>query len=593
MCQSLEQQAADENTLVEHLEVIVKQSTELARLVARNPSASPELLQELASNNDKAIRQGVTTNPNTPTNVLILLAKEFPQEFLANPVFSLLLLENPNLAVEISYLTLLKLLEEDEVPKLFLSSAAGHSNSEVVYAVAKHPKTSQSVLEQIALKTRYDARLGQCIAQRQDVSERVLELLAEHGAFAVRLYLAKQAKIPSGILVKLTEISEPNENFQLEIHKAVAKNPNTPIWVIEKLLAQGGIKLKQIIAGRSHLPKHIIVDLARDFRVHSMRLLPRNRNIPASLLKELAEHPNLRVRQMVVAHPNTPTNLLLEALAVPELRQFIAENPNTPGTILQKLAADTSISIQTAVAENPNTPEIVLEQLAHNRLHDLLLVRHPNINIALRRKLLERLAADERLSVRIYVAKNPLTPINILTQWGKDSQEVRPWIAQNPSTPIQILEQLAKDLSALVRQGVAQNPNTSANVLEILAKDWEPEVRQAVARNPNTPGNVLETLVRDWHCISLIAQNPNTPATTLEQLQGFFGFEWFLVRHINTPLEMRQRLLKGLAKSYLELDRLYVARHPSTPFEILEELAKDRDQSVRSTALHRLKKHTN
>ncbi|MBA3923243.1 MAG: hypothetical protein H0X31_16740 [Nostocaceae cyanobacterium] len=84
---SPEQQASDENTPSDRLWVLAKQSMELGRLVAKNPSADPELLRELVSSNDKAICEEVVSNPNTPTDVLLSLAELFPQQFLSNPVF--------------------------------------------------------------------------------------------------------------------------------------------------------------------------------------------------------------------------------------------------------------------------------------------------------------------------------------------------------------------------------------------------------------------------------------------------------------------------------------------------------------------------
>jgi chromatin segregation and condensation protein Rec8/ScpA/Scc1 (kleisin family) len=39
--------------------------------------------------------------------------------------------------------------------------------------------------------------------------------------------------------------------------------------------------------------------------------------------------------------------------------------------------------------------------------------------------------------------------------------------------------------------------------------------------------------------------------------------------------------------------RLYAAQHPDTPFDILIELAKDKNLEIRSAALQALKKHPN
>ncbi len=585
-----EQFAVDETTPPDKLRFLAFESIELARLVATNPSAEPELLRELASSEDKATREAVTTNPNTPTDLLLKLAGDFPSSFFSNPVLSLLMLENPNLATDISYWSLLKLLKQDDAPQWFLACAAMHSNSLVLEAVAKHKQVSQQVLEQLAIKSRYDPELGLCIAQRKDVSQKVLEKLAQHGAGSVRLHLATYPKIPVKVLEILVENPEPNWNLRVAIETSVAKNPNTPLNVLEALIKVPYTKVKNAIAKRSDLTKHLIIELAMDYRVHTMNFLPQNPYIPSNWLEEMAEHDIERVRQMVARHPNTPVHILVQAASYLQLRQFVAENPSTPPEVLEELAMDSRGDIQAAVARNSNTPGYVLEILAGMPFHDLLLARHPNTPDSTLQKVLWRLALDERLSVRKYVAQHSQAPVSILTQWAKNSPELRAWIALNVSTPSSILEQLAKDTSKDVRYGVAKNTNTPACVLQKLAEDWRLEVRQAVAGNPETPGNVLEVLIKDWHLRSFIAQNPSTPGTALEQLTQFFRYDWHIVQHPNTPPKLRQRLLEEFSTSVVETERLFVARHSETPLEILEHLAQDDDPVVSKSAKRSLRK---
>ncbi len=585
---SLEQQASDENTPPDRLWVLAKQSIELQRLVAKNPSAHPELLRELAYSDNKGICEGVVSNPNTPIDALLKLAELFPQQFLANPVFPLLLLENPNLPIEISYWTLLKILEQDEIPELFLANAATHRNSEILYAITRHRKTPETVLEQIAIRNQYDVRLGLCIAKRRDVTERILLKLAEHKSARVRLHLAKHPKTPSNVL-ELLEKQESGWNIRVKIQKAIAQNPQTSLRLLEKLAGEH-IKVKQTIARRRHLPINLIVQLAIDYQIHSMRVLTQNLSIPGSLLVQLTDHPEFRVRQMVAWHPNTPVEVL-EKWADGELRKCIAYNSSTPVEFLAQLAADDDDQIQASVAQNPSTPGFVLEQLANYPTHDLLLSKHPNTPKVVLEQVLERLAMDERLSVRKYVAKHPHTPVKILTQWAKKSPELHPWIAQNPSTPIDILEQLLKKSLIEVRQAVAENPNTSTAILIKLSKDQEPRVRQSVAKNPNTPENILETLATHWCCNSILAQNPRTPGTALEKLADKSEIcDLFLIRHPNILPITLLKVLERLAKNSTESVRIYVARHPCTPQHTLEKLSKDKETAVRQVALRNLSK---
>ncbi|MEM7554681.1 MAG: hypothetical protein AAF378_11360 [Cyanobacteria bacterium P01_A01_bin.84] len=588
-----EQQAVDEDTPQDELRILASKSVELARLVATNPRTEPEILENLALSDDLETRKEVILNPNTPIDILIKLAKELPQLFFQNSVLELLFLEKTSLPLEIPFWTLLKLLKQDDVPRWFLSSAAAHTNAEILEIVARHPQTPQNALEELAFKSRQNDSLGLYIAQRKDLSEKVLIKLIKYGTSAVRLYLAAYPKTPKIILEKIFEFSEPNWNSRIEIQKAIAKNPNTSTGLLDKLFKNAHAKVKRVISLRGNLPKSLIVQLALDYRVHAMRFLTQNLDISSHLLAELAGHSQLRVRQMVVGHPNTPVNLIIQAVKTHNLRLFIAENPNTPANLLQELAQDSRGDIQKAIAQNPGTPGFVLGELAKNPVHDILIVRHSNTPEETREKILWRLAFNEQLSIRRFVAQHEATPKQILVQWARTSPEVRPWVAKNTSTPVHILEELAKDPLIQVRVHVAKNPNSSNIILERLAKDWYSEVREAVASNPITSQKILLELVKDWHLRLFLVKNPNTPAAALEQLAQFPSCDRFVLTHPNTPLKLCQRLLADYAKSADSRERLLATQHPNTPNEVLRILVNDKEPEIRKCAMRNLNKRLN
>jgi hypothetical protein len=560
-------------------------------LTAENPNMEPELLRQLADSDDIAIREAVAANPNTPTEVLLKLAEAFPQQFLNNPVLSLLLLENPNFAAEIPYYALLNLLKQPELPDFLLSSAATHANPEILYLVAKHPNTPDRALEEMARRNPKDTPLGLSIIKREDVSERVLSLLVEYSAIAVRLCLAKNPAISPNILAKLAIVREANPNFQQEIYLKLAKNPNTPIQVIYGLLKKCDRKIKQGISQRSDLPMSIIIELASDFQIQATNSLAKNLSIGADVLMELANHPELRVQQMVVRHPNVPQSLLDRAVKTAELRQYVAENPSTPADLLVELVQSGEEEILRAIATNPNTTASVLESIAKTHSHDILIAKHPNATTKLLQQILWRLAMDERLSVRKYVAKHPHTPVDILIAWVRKQPELRLFIAQNPSISPEIIAQLAGDVSAKVREALAYNPSTPAYILEKLAKDSQIAVRQAVASHPKTSGNILEFLAQDWQCSTFVAQNPNTPTQVLENLMRLSGFSWLLLAHPNTSLLMQHKLLCMLGTSGIDSERIYAAKHPHTPVEVLMQLTRDRNPEIQNAALRTIAKH--
>jgi len=129
-----------------------------------------------------------------------------------------------------------------------------------------------------------------------------------------------------------------------------------------------------------------------------------------------------------------------------------------------------SITETIQVAENPNTPVSILEILAKN--------------------------GDWR--VRSDVASNPNTPVALLEVLAKNGYwRVRSDVASNPNTPVALLEVLAKDEVGYVKARVAGNPNTPVALLEVLAKDEGGYVKARVAENPNTPVSVLKFLTKD------------------------------------------------------------------------------------------------
>lgn len=74
---------------------------------------------------------------------------------------------------------------------------------------------------------------------------------------------------------------------------------------------------------------------------------------------------------------------------------------------------------------------------------------------------------------------------------------VRIRVAENPRTPIEILEILATDKNPDVRVGVGTNPSTPAQISGRLAFDEDPNVRLGLADDLNTPIELLEQLRED------------------------------------------------------------------------------------------------
>lgn len=123
-------------------------------ILAQDINTDPELLRALSFSQDKAVREAVAGNPNTPTDVLLQLGASFPAQLVENPVFTLLLLENPVLLQEIPLPTLREILKLENVPTFILELAADKADLEVQLALTMNAQTSKKVLERL-IKTEY------------------------------------------------------------------------------------------------------------------------------------------------------------------------------------------------------------------------------------------------------------------------------------------------------------------------------------------------------------------------------------------------------------------------------------------------------
>lgn len=95
------QEAASPRTAPERLKELAQKMWSLARVVAKNSSAPPELLEWLGRGDDSSTWEALAENPSTPPRLLLRLSHHFPQKLLENPVFPLLFVEEPGLFQEI------------------------------------------------------------------------------------------------------------------------------------------------------------------------------------------------------------------------------------------------------------------------------------------------------------------------------------------------------------------------------------------------------------------------------------------------------------------------------------------------------------
>ncbi|MBW4598590.1 MAG: hypothetical protein KME29_03005 [Calothrix sp. FI2-JRJ7] len=293
---------------------------------AQDINADPELLRALSFSAYKATREAVAANPNTPTDVLLKLGAEFPGQLIENPVFSLLLLENPALLEEIPLPTLQSVLKLDNVPSFILEQAADKADVELQLALTINPQTERKILERLTKSTHFQ----------------VVEAAGLHVNVAGELTQGYEEKAQKLILKIIPSIHK----VDIRSYIALAQICPIPEYIVKFWMQESSYQ-----------------DFCRTI-VQLPATLP-------SILELLANHPSNFVRFKVAEHPNTPV-LILRQLATeqeqPEwgsVKSALAGNPATPSDILESLARESDdITVIEKIATNPNTPLNILEYLA-------------------------------------------------------------------------------------------------------------------------------------------------------------------------------------------------------------------------------------
>jgi 3-methyladenine DNA glycosylase AlkC len=324
--------------------------------IATDPSTDPEILAKLERSPDLKVREAVASNPNTPIETLEKLCETFPEAITGNPVFNLLLLENPYSRLVQLSLALSSTTSEEKLAKLITSQ-----DWDILRAIANNLNTSIYVLQQLDIHTRVR------IAVHPKASLQLLEKLAFDEDIRLRKIAYKTiAKHPNTLPEALDKLaSHQNKYIRIE----VARNHNTWLQTLQKLSVDPEYYVRGRVAKNPNLSSKIIERLAKDTIKYVRLKLTENPNLSSDFLEKLAGDRDKYIRAKIACHPNISTRTL-EKLAKDEdkyVRIQIAKNTNTHTYILEKLATDKNKFVRGEVARNPQTLLHVLKKLARDK----------------------------------------------------------------------------------------------------------------------------------------------------------------------------------------------------------------------------------
>jgi hypothetical protein len=603
-----EEEAIAPTTAPERLRELAQENIALARLVAQNPAAPPKLLEELVKENDRPLWKSLAGNPNTPIDTLFKVAAEFPEEFLENPIFSLLLLEDPNLIARMPSETQLSILTQEKVPGSFLDWGINylkHSISDkenMVKALLANPNLAEKHFQQIL----------------NPITNRKIQLeVEEHIKFSEELESGWEEIANQSINnYRYTEsINKTSDETELNIiitlfPKLFLHYYKNDDWLIKHFL------------NNSNYNHPMLLDEFSQNKSHWIRLLvASNRNITDKILERLAWDNYSQVRLKVAENPKTTARL------IDDLVQYIEWHPTVLKALVQH--PNTSISSLIKLAKSEDKEVVDLAEQRLKKIQELKEFERDWQEIATGLSELEGIEQfyemqelPEQPAILLALAQDPGTPDHLLRKLADyPDLQIQYAVATNAQTPSDIVEDMIKNDDLLnyftvdyirlnqnifdyvflhspefIRQELAKNPYLSKDMMITLLKTQKFNICEALLENPSVSWEVIEYCLRDRRLdiplpllMRYLEEKPSGVPLLLsylaERYQGFWS-RLFILLHPETPSEV-------LEKNRLSLEWLHryaVAQHQNTPIEALKSLANDGNRVVRAAAKDRLKK---
>ena len=558
------------------------------------------------------------TSVQTSPQTLLKLAWRFPGEVLDNPSFQDILSTKSHLLKRLSRKTILRLLKQDRVPTTFLDWLSHSANKEILLSVAIHSNISSDALERLHQSSIPEVQeAAQLHLNYNDSTPQALEEILITAIKITSLkrntkqqrYLLNLDIIPYFILSAFDEgsvVSKSVEHISIfpeiikklvknnknkvtahNINYELSRNPKTPEYILEKLLLEKNVEIKQNVCNHPNLSADIYQFYRASQAVHNI-------DTTGAELRTFADSQGREVRLNIARHYHAPADILATLVRSTDwqFRLAVAFNLKTPIEVLEGLIEDQYWEVRWAVAQNLNTPSYLLEMLLKDTRDDVVLVARKRLDtiyeppeqnsdiilasnsIPCDRNVADGIQRMEILSQEMSAANKAYFNIirvfelsDIIREVKKGRWHSRKYILP-PNTPIHLLEQLAESQNKGDRQHLASYCYLTLHLFEKLSKDECQYVRQNVAGNKNTPIKILEELSKDEteSVCQYVADNPSTPIHILQEL-----------------VNKDQKNTRSKAISNLREKILY---NPNLSANILEYLAEINDTEI-YTALAR------
>ncbi len=476
------------------------------------------------------------------------------------------------------------IVQNPHAPPEILDRLASHASVMVRQAVARHPNTSPQTLRTLSRATERETRVA--VARNAQTPFDVLQQLASDANSRVRGAVARNVAAPEDLL----EILSSDECGAVRLD--VALHPQTPIRVLEQLATDNEGRVLHALLRHPNLPTNLnsFVQERCSHATQWNSWLPEksvaaNPKTPVEMLEKLALSPLLPTRRRVARHPNTPLNVL-ETLARDDdmfVRAGVAENPNATSALLEILILDADWWVRAAVAKNHNASPQLLETLTNDALSDMRygatlvardealnnLICHPWASSETLRRFItqESLSSSERKKAALVLCER------------SDSNDLKGVTAQ-----------LLKELDIIQSGGRASKGSQTMPSKQRMVHSRERlKIVQRLLHHPRAS----EEFKLQMRCERLQVQQHLTEATAERQQESLT----FLLQSATSFKQLAELCDPKVPHRVLEehlfdgnwTARYVIARNPSTPLALLQQLAQDGNRFVQAAANERIK----
>ena len=431
---------------VEAIRILARDKDSFVRgSLAFREDLTDEIFKLLSKDKDVWVRQNIAGNQSTPVEILTKLSKD-PDSSVRDAA-----LRNANLG--------------DETVASFENPIA------VKLRLAGNPNTPLDILETMCSDMEpiyYEGQtssLSAAVAGNLSISESLMENLMKSKDNQVIQALASNTSLSPKYMDELVKNSLKKgkagkwswENRHLEL--GLASNPHSPSGYLIELVGHGDSWALAEVATNPSLPLKQIAILGKNHDENIRRCVAANPKAPWALLQSLMKDKSCIWN--IAQNPGTRPEELQEIAAVketggPNPLSDIAKNPSTPIALLEKLAKHKDGWVRLGVADNVSTPDAVRKKIldgflalksAENEGDDHV-ARCKFASSEMLDSLLERyspLESMHRSIIVCHIARNPNASAEVLTRLARDRfSDVRIAVAGNPNTPVDVLRELNK-----------------------------------------------------------------------------------------------------------------------------------------------------